>query len=97
MIVLLDPSKKYSLFKCVVSTRRRFLIDKKLRITRSLERRLIKTSSSCRNDQMMGVPLIADDLIGFIIVRDKKRGVFDITDQKILMILAEQSVMGVRN
>ena len=97
MIVLLDPSKKYSSFKCVVSTRKRFLIDKRLRVTKGLEKRIIKTSSSFRADQVLGVPLIADDLIGMIIVRDKKKGTFDITDQKILMILAEQSVMGVRN
>jgi HD-GYP domain-containing protein (c-di-GMP phosphodiesterase class II) len=49
-------------------------------------------------DYILGVPLIAKDMTGVIIVR-KRQGLpkFDLIDQKILMTLAEESVMGIRN
>ena len=97
MIILLDPTKKYAVFRSVASKRQRYLIDKKSRITNPVESRIIKSSSAMHNEAMVIVPLIADDVIGLIILRHKKRGTFDFTDQKILMILAEQSVMGIRN
>jgi HD-GYP domain-containing protein (c-di-GMP phosphodiesterase class II) len=97
LILLVDPQKKYSLFRCVVSKRKKYLIDRKFRIINSIEKKIIKSVSSIRNDGLMGAPLIAEDLIGLILIRRNRKQPFNIDDEKILMILAEQSVMGIRN
>lgn len=97
LILLVDPLKKYSLYRYVVSARKKYLIDRKFRIVNGLERKIIKTSSSIRYNGILGIPLIAEDLIGLIIVRRNRGYQFDIDDEKILMTLGEQSVIGIRN
>lgn len=97
LISLTDPSKKHSLFRCVVSARKRYFIDRKIKIVNSIERKIIKTSSSVRYNGIIGIPLIAEDVIGLIIVRRNKRHQFDLDEEKILMTLGEQSVIGIRN
>jgi HD-GYP domain-containing protein (c-di-GMP phosphodiesterase class II) len=98
-IILLDSSKRYSIFRSLFSLRQKYCIDKKMKISNRLEKRIIDTCSSILNRRLLGVPIIAEDLTGLIITRrlDKKGADFDLTDQKILMILAEQSVIGIRN
>ena len=98
-IILLDPTIKYANFRCLISPRRKYCLDKKSKITNRLEKRIIDSCASVLNRRILGVPIIADDLMGIIVVRitDKKRADFDLTDQKILMILSEQSVIGIRN
>ena len=98
-IVLLDASKNYSIFRSLVSSRQKYCIEKRMLISNRLEKRIIETCSSILNRRLLGVPIIAEDLTGLIITRrlDKKGADFDLTDQKILMILAEQSVIGIRN
>lgn len=97
-VILLDSSKKYAMMRCLVAIRKKYCINKKIRITDRLERRLIETCSSVFNSHLLATPIIADDLVGIIIVRrNNKSAHFDSTDQKILMTLAEQSVMGIRN
>jgi HD-GYP domain-containing protein (c-di-GMP phosphodiesterase class II) len=63
-----------------------------------VEKRVIHKSALVRNHFTLAVPLIADDLIGAIILqRNKNQRHFDSGDQQILMIIAEQAVIGIRN
>lgn len=98
LIVLLDLSKKYAITRCLVSSRKKYSINKRLKIVNRLEQKIIKNCSAVLNNHLLGIPIIAEDLIGVIIVCRKSTQInFDNTDQRILMILAEQSVMGIRN
>jgi HD-GYP domain-containing protein (c-di-GMP phosphodiesterase class II) len=98
LIVLLDPTKKYSVMRCLFSPRKKYLIDKKMRLINRLELRVVNTCSSVLNSHFLATPLIAEDMTGLIVIRRKNTDMhFDSTDQKILMILTEQSVMGIKN
>lgn len=98
LIVLLDPAKKHSIFKCLVCNNKRSVVDKKAEIGGRLERGIVKNSSSVRKGNLLGIPLICDDLIGFIIIkRNKANSVFDIFDQEMLMTMAEQATIGIKN
>jgi len=95
---MLDSSKKHSVLKSCVNNKRRFTVDKKLRVTDRIERRILKTSSVIRKLNLLGAPLISDDLIGIIVVRrSKNKPPFERFDQDILMTLVEQSITGMKN
>lgn len=98
LVMLADPTKEKSTLKCLFSVRKKYCLEKKFKITNPLERKIIrKASSICRN-HILAVPLIAEDTIGLIIVRRKKSDLlFDNIDQEILMNLAEQAVIGIKN
>ena len=94
LIIMLDPTKKFSSLKSLVSRQKRFVSDKKSRITNHLEKRILKTSSVIRNDNLLAAPLISDDLIGVIIIRRAQgKPAFERFDQEILMTLVEQSII----
>jgi len=98
LIVLLDNSKNYSIIRCAVSAKKKYIVHKRVKIVNSLERRIINSSNSILNSHLLGVPLISDDIIGFIIVWRRNEAVFfDHLDQQFLMTLAEQMVMGIKN
>lgn len=98
LIILIDPTKRYSIFRCLVSPRKKYIIDKKVKIVNRLEKRIVETCSSVLKKRLLGVPIISEDLIGLIVIRRRNIKLdFDLTDQKIAMILAEQSVIGIRN
>lgn len=87
-ILLLDPTKKYSLLKCEISDKKKLVIDRKAAITGHTQRRILKTMSSVRNGLLLGVPLIAEDIIGMIIIERKPgSNLFDRSDQEILMTI----------
>jgi putative nucleotidyltransferase with HDIG domain len=98
LILLLDPSKKYSFLKCMISDSKKYIIDKRLKISNRLERRIIKKLSSIKRGNILGAPLICEDIIGLIILkRTKNKYPFDIFDQEMLMTLIEQAVIGIKN
>jgi HD-GYP domain-containing protein (c-di-GMP phosphodiesterase class II) len=98
LIIMLDPTKKFSSLKSLVSRQKRFVSDKKSRITNRLEKRILKTSSVIRNGNLLAAPLISDDLIGVIIIRRAQgKPAFERFDQEILMTLVEQSIIGIKN
>lgn len=98
LIILLDASKKYSIFKCLVSDRKRYIIDKKTKIPNGIEKRIIKTSTSIRQANLLGVPLVCEDIIGVIIIkRNKGDPGFDRFDQEMLMTIIEQAIIGIKN
>jgi HD-GYP domain-containing protein (c-di-GMP phosphodiesterase class II) len=98
MVVLLDESKKYSTVKCLIKDNKKTVIDKKTRVSGRMENRIIKTSSALRSGSTLGVPLICEDVLGFIIVkRTRVSRPFDKFDQEMLMNMAEQAVIGIKN
>ncbi len=98
LIILLDSSKKHSIFKCLASERKKYIHDKKMRITNPLEKRIIRKSSSVRKGWLLAIPLIGDDLLGLMIIKRYRNDVpFDTFDQEMLSTVAEQAVIGIRN
>jgi putative nucleotidyltransferase with HDIG domain len=98
MILLLDPTAKYSVFKCIINNKTKYVIDKKTKITNRLERRIIKTLTSVRKNKLIGLPLVCEDTMGVIIVRRiQKAPDFDAFDQGMLVTIAEQAMIGIKN
>ncbi len=98
LVVLLDPSKKYSLYRCLILDGKKYVVDKKAKISSRLERRIIKTVSSIRHENLLGVPLVCEDITGLIILKRKKDNpAFDRFDQDMLMTIIEQAVIGIKN
>lgn len=97
-IILLDPSKKYSNFQCRVIDNKRHRNDKRNKISGRLEKKIVKTLCSIKQNHLLGMPLVSDDIIGLIIVRRKNSELpFDKFDMEVLITLAEQAIMGIRN
>ena len=98
LILLLDPTKKYSVLKCLISDRKKYIIDKKTKISNRIEKRILKSLSSVRQDNLLGIPLISEDIIGLIIIQRKKNDLpFDVFNQEMLMTLVEQAIIGIKN
>ena len=98
MILLLDPSKKYSIFKCTVNHKSKYVVDRKLKITNPLEKRILKTLTSVRSDRIIALPLVCEDIMGVIVVkRDSPSLAFDRFDQEMLVTIAEQAIIGIKN
>jgi putative nucleotidyltransferase with HDIG domain len=95
---LLDATKKYSLLKCLTSDRKKYTLDKKMKVTSRIEKRIIKKLSSIKTDNTLGVPIISEDIIGLIIIKRKKTApVFNSFEQDMLMTLVEQAITGIKN
>src|SRR4030042_6964901 len=62
LIMLLDPGKKYSVLKCMVRGNKKYIIDKKAEIKNRIERRIVKKLASVRQDKLLGIPLISEDI-----------------------------------
>ncbi|MDD5128994.1 MAG: HD domain-containing protein [Candidatus Omnitrophica bacterium] len=98
LIVLLDSNKKYSSIKCLIKDNKKLIVDRKTRISGRIEENIVKTASAIRKGGLLGVPLICEDVLGFIIIkRTKVAQPFDKFDQEMLMNMAEQAVIGIKN
>lgn len=97
-VLILDPAKKTILLKCVTKPNAKCSICKGGRIYSGIEKQVIRKACAVRVNSTLAVPLIAEDLIGIIIIRRGKSSLpFDIYDQEILMTIGEQAVIGIRN
>lgn len=97
LITLLDTTKKHSLLRCLVIGKKKYIIDKKTRISNRIEKRIIKKLTAIRQDNLLGIPLVCEDITGIIIMKRDKRGVpFDRFDQEMLMTLGEQAIIGIK-
>ncbi|MFH1248218.1 MAG: HD domain-containing phosphohydrolase [Candidatus Omnitrophota bacterium] len=98
LILMLDSTKEYSFFKCIINKRKKIIIDRRQRITSRLERRIIhKLNVVCR-EHTIGLPLISDDISGVLILkRSKSEPQFDSYDQELLMTILEQAMIGIRS
>ncbi|MGE5307609.1 MAG: HD-GYP domain-containing protein [Deltaproteobacteria bacterium] len=98
LILIIDPSKKYSVIKVMVSGRKKLIIDKKKRITNRIEKRIIRTFTAIEREHLLGIPLVSEDITGLVILkRPKNDPPFDRTDQEIVMTMAEQAMIGVKS
>ena len=98
LILLLDSAKQHSILKCVISKKKKSIIDKKAKISGGMEKRILKTLSSIRRDNVLGIPMICEDIMGIIIIkRNKNDFSFDGFDQEMLMTIIEQAIIGIKN
>jgi hypothetical protein len=98
LILLVDPSKKYSEIKVMVSGRKKIIIDKRKRVTNRLEKRIIRTFTAVERSHLMGIPLVSEDITGVIIIkRAKTEAPFEKADQELVMTMAEQAMIGVKS
>ena len=97
-VVLLDTTRKYSSIQCTIKDNKKILVNKKSKIKGRVEQYILKKSSALRQGNLLGIPLICEDVLGFIIVRrTEHKTPFDIFDQEMLMTMAEQAVIGIKN
>jgi putative nucleotidyltransferase with HDIG domain len=97
LVSLLDTTKEFSLLKSTIIGKNKYVIDKKAKITNRIEKRIIKRLSSIRQDDLLGVPLVCEDITGLIIIRrDKNDKPFDKFDQEMLMTMGEQAIIGIK-
>jgi HD-GYP domain-containing protein (c-di-GMP phosphodiesterase class II) len=97
-IVLLGPNKKIANLRCIVSSRKKYAIEEKVKIKNRLEKKVAQTSSIFLQKNSLAVPLIAEDIIGIIVVQQRERNrVFNSWDQEILMTIAQQAIIGIKN
>jgi len=98
LVLLLDQTKRYSILKCLISNRKKYLIDKKTKISGNIEKRILKTLSTIKHNNLLAIPLICEDIIGVIIIqRNKNQPHFDSFDQEALTTLGEQAIIGIKN
>lgn len=98
LILIMDPTKKFSTMKVVVSGKKKLILDKNKKITNRVEKRIIRTFTAIRNDCLLGIPLVSEDLMGLIIIkRAKMEKPFDKSDQEIILTVAEQAMIGIKN
>jgi len=98
LILLVDPSRKFSIFKCLACGKKKFIIDKKKRTLSGITKKIIKTSAAIKKLNVLGLPLISDDVIGVIIIRrNKNDAAFDNFDQEMLTTIVEQAIIGIKN
>ena len=98
MISLLDPARKYSLLKCMVSGKKKYIIDKRIKISSRIEKRVLKKLTSIRQEHLMAIPLICEDIIGLIIIKRKKgEPAFSGFEQELVLAGLEQANIGIRN
>ncbi|MCX7927575.1 MAG: HD domain-containing protein [Candidatus Omnitrophica bacterium] len=97
-ILIIDPTRKFATLKVMVSGKKKVVVDKNTKITNRLHQRIIKTFNAILTNYFIGVPLVSEDLLGLIIVkRSKHLRPFDRYDLEIMLTMAEQSIIGIKN
>ena len=98
LILILDTSKRYSTIKVMVSGRKKFIIDKKKKVTNRLEKKIIRTFTAIEKGYLMGIPLVSEDIMGVVILkRSKNERPFEKSDQELMMTMAEQAMTGIKS
>ncbi|MDD5005621.1 MAG: HD domain-containing protein [Candidatus Omnitrophica bacterium] len=95
-IVIIEPNKDYALYRTKVDKKHSIIIEKKTKIKNRLEKRIIKKSSFLHMKNLLAVPLIAEDLIGIVILK-KKEDEFNDFDHEIIMTISAQAVLALKN
>jgi len=97
-IALLDATKQHSTLKCLIRNNKKYITDKKTKIPDGIEKRITRTLSSIRKPDLLAIPLICEDIMGFVILRrNKNDAAFDRYDQDMLMTIIEQATIGIKN
>ena len=101
-IMLLDPSRKYLIPKAVIdlknnskNLRKKY---RKIKVGIGIEGKVAKTGRTSLSRNSICVPLIEEDIIGIITARNKTNKIsFDKFELEILLTLAEQAVIAIKN
>ena len=96
---ILDPTKKKIMLVAAFNNGINMLIEKKSDLTQvSREEEDVAAGMSITKKRLIGLPLVADDNIGAIFIRRKKKEKpFDRFDREILAVIAEQAVIAIKN
>ncbi len=97
-IIISDPGKKFIAAKVHADTSKKSVIRRKKILSSSFEKKIALNGSLITQPNLLGIPLIGDDLSGAIIISGKTDSKsFDSVDQEIIMSLGEQLVMAIKN
>jgi len=97
-VLLLDPSKKYSVFRCMVSGKKKFFSEARKKITSALEKKIINTAQTIKKKRLLAVPIICEDIMGIIILGlDKKVTGAGNLDDELLLTITQQAIIGIKN
>src|SRR4030042_240941 len=66
LIMLLDPTRRFSIFKCLISDGKKYVVDRKAKISNHVEKRIVNTVASVRQEYLLGLPLVCGDISGII-------------------------------
>ncbi len=98
MVLLLDPTKKYSILKCQINGKKRRIFDKKILLTGRTEKKILKNFNSLKQEKLLALPMICEDIVGMVVIkRAKNQSPFDAFDCEILMTIIEQAIVGIKN
>ncbi len=95
-IIILDQSKKYSIYRAKVDGKCGTISEKKVKIRNRLEKLIIKRDSILNQNTSLAIPLISDDTIGIIFLK-KDSGIFQEFDQELIMMMSAQAVTAIKN
>lgn len=97
---LIDPKTKKVVLVAIFDNSINILLDKKKDIARQVgarERKVIE-GYAIFEKHLIGLPLVADDNVGAVFIRrTEKDPAFSDCDREILSVVAEQSVMAIKN
>jgi HD-GYP domain-containing protein (c-di-GMP phosphodiesterase class II) len=98
LIVIVDSARRNCILKAISSPRRRIFSNKKNKMKKTVEARIIRTGNAIFKDDMLGVPLITEDTIGAIVIKRLPGSkAFTQFDYEMLMSIGEQSVTAIKN
>lgn len=98
MVLLLDASKKYSVFRCEVSGKKKFISEAKKRITSALEKKIINTAQTIKKKRFLAVPIICEDIMGIIVLGlSRNASVAGRLDDELLLTITQQAIIGIKN
>lgn len=97
-IIISEPGKKFLSATVNADISKRGTFRRNKTISNSTEKKIVLSGSLILEANFLGIPLIADELLGAIIVKGKTDSKnFDTIDQEIVMSLGEQLVMAIKN
>ncbi len=98
-VFILDPEKKKIILIAVFNNRINILFDKKKDFANITEReKNVIKGNAVFDKRMIGLPLVADDNVGAIVIRrEKKEPPFTEFSREMLAVFAEQAVTAIKN
>ncbi|MFH1577600.1 MAG: HD domain-containing phosphohydrolase [Candidatus Omnitrophota bacterium] len=96
-IIIFDPNRKTANLRCVID-RQKKCSEEKIKNLNRIEKKVIDTSSIFMDKKILAVPLIAEEIIGIIIVHQQtNKNPFSSWEQEILMTIAQQALIAIKN
>ncbi len=98
-VIVLDPEKKKIVMIAIFDNKINILLDKRKELKQiAIKEKKVVAGDSIFEERLMGLPLVADDIVGAIVIRrDKKQPIFNAFDKDMFSVFAEQSVTAIKN